>query len=203
MIAGAVPKLVDQGLIGIEDPVNNVLESFQSTLRPPGPITVRQLLNHTSGMPDVADSEFAQVPPKQVANTRFTIQRGLELTATLSWEAKNVGRHSYSSSNYLALGQLIEKLRDRPVADLLKEDIFGPLGLGHTSLSEPDRAAADNIHAYIVVLGERIDVTQPEVLWARPKAASSPRRRTSTPSTGTFSAADSSPQHRLRYRHPT
>lgn len=169
MVAVSVLKLVDQGLIGIEDPVNNVLESFQTTLRPPGPITVRQLLNHTSGMPDVADSEFAKGPPKQVANTRFTIQRGLELTATLPWEAKNVGRYSYSNSNYVALGQLIEKLRGRPVAEVLKDDTFGPLGLSHTSLSEPDRAAPDNIHAYIIDGGERIDVTQPEVFVGSPE----------------------------------
>lgn len=169
MVAVSVLKLVDQGLVGIEDPVNNVLESFRTTLRPPGPITVRQLLNHTSGMPDVADSEFAAGPPKQVANTPLNIQRGLELTATLPWEPKNVGRFAYSNSNYLALGQLIEKLRERPIADVLKEDIFGPLGLTHTSLSEPDRAAPDNIHAYIIDGGERIDVTQPEVFVGSPQ----------------------------------
>ena len=163
MVAVSVLKLVDQGLIGLDDPVNGVLESFRTTLRPPGPITVRQLLNHNSGMPDFGDSEYAAGPLKQVANTRLSMQRGLELAATLPWESKNVDRFSYSNSNYLALGQLIEKLRGRPVADVLNQDIFAPLGLQHTSLAEPDRRAPDNIHAYVIDGGERVDVTQPEV----------------------------------------
>lgn len=166
MVAVSVLKLVDQGLIGLDDPVNGVLESFRTTLRPPGPITVRQLLNHTSGMPDFGDSESL----KQAANTRLSLQRGLELAATLPWESKNVDRFAYSNSNYLALGQLIEKLRGRPVADVLNQDIFGPLGLQHTSLAEPDRGAPDNIHAYIIDGGERVDVTQPEVFVGSPAA---------------------------------
>lgn len=168
MVAVSVLKLVDQGLIGLDDPVNGVLESFRTTLRPPGPITVRQLLNHNSGMPDFGDSEYAAGPLKQVANTRLSMQRGLELAATLPWESKNVDRFSYSSSNYLALGQLIEKLRGQPVADVLNQDIFGPLGLQHTSLAEPDRGAPDNIHAYIIDGGARVDVTQPEVFVGSP-----------------------------------
>ncbi len=170
MVAVSVLKLVDQGIIGLDDPVNGVLESFRTTLRPPGPITVRQLLNHNSGMPDFGDSEYAAGPLKQVANTRLSMQRGLELAATLPWESKNVDRFAYSNSNYLALGQLIEKLRGRPVADVLNQDIFGPLGLQHTSLAEPDRGAPDNIHAYILDGGERVDVTQPEVLVGSPAA---------------------------------
>lgn len=162
MIAVSVLKLVDQELIGLDDPVNGVLESFRTTLRPPGPITVRQLLNHNSGMPDYVDSEYAAGPLHQVANTRLSLQRGLELAATLPWESKNVDRFAYSSSNYLALGQLIEKLRGRPVADVLNQDIFAPLGLQHTSLAEPDRGAPDSIHAYILDGSERVDVTQPE-----------------------------------------
>ncbi|MFF2030671.1 serine hydrolase domain-containing protein [Arthrobacter sp. NPDC058192] len=170
MVAVSVLKLVDQGLIGLDEPVNGVLESFRTTLRPPGPITVRQLLSHNSGMPDFFDSEYAAGPLKQVANTPLSMQRGLELAATLPWESKNLDRFSYSNSNYLALGQLIEKLRGRSVADVLNADIFRPLGLQHTSLAEPDREAPDNIHAYIIDGGERVDVTQPEVLVGSPAA---------------------------------
>jgi D-alanyl-D-alanine carboxypeptidase len=170
MVAVSVLKLVDQGLIGLDDPVNGVLESFRNTLRPPGPITVRQLLSHNSGIPDFVDSEYAAGPLKQVANTRLSMQRGLEIAATLPWESKNVDRFAYSNSNYLALGQLIEKLRGRPLADVLNQDIFRPLGLQHTSLAEPDREAPDNIHAYLIDGGERVDVTQPEVFVGSPAA---------------------------------
>ncbi|MHC6219760.1 serine hydrolase domain-containing protein [Arthrobacter sp. MMS24-S77] len=168
MVAVSVLKLVDEGLVGLDDPVNGVLESFQSTLHPPGPITVRQLLSHTSGMPDFGDSEYATGPTKQVVNTRLSMQRALELAATLPWELRRVDTYSYSSSNYMALGQLIEKLRGRPIGEVLKRDIFDPLGLQHTSLAEPDRSAPDNLHAYVIDGNERLDVTQSELLVGPP-----------------------------------
>lgn len=51
MTAVSVLKLVDDGLNRFDDPVNGMLDSFTTVLRPPGQITVRQLLAHTSGMP--------------------------------------------------------------------------------------------------------------------------------------------------------
>lgn len=170
MVGVSVLKLVDEGVVGLDDPVNGVLESFRSTLHPPGPITVRQLLSHTSGMPDFVDSEYAKGPMKQVVNTRLGMQQALELAAALPWEGKNVDRYSYSNSNYMALGQLIEKLRGRPVGEVLKRDIFDPLGLDHTSLAEPDRSAPDNLHAYVIDGSERLDVTQSELFVGSPAA---------------------------------
>ncbi len=54
--AVAVLKLVDDNLIGLDDPVNDVIPGFTTSLTPPAPITVRQLLSHTSGMPEVTDA---------------------------------------------------------------------------------------------------------------------------------------------------
>lgn len=168
MVAVSVLKMAGDGLIGLDDPVNAMLPGFTSALRPPGPITVRQLLNHTSGMPDFTPAHDATGAPKQVLNTPLTLQRGLELAATLPWEARSVGSWAFSTSNYYALGELIEKLRGKPVGEVLKEDIFAPLGLDKTSLAAPDRAAPDNIHAYITDAGERVDVTQPGDLAGSP-----------------------------------
>jgi D-alanyl-D-alanine carboxypeptidase len=51
---------------------------------------------------------------------------------------------------------------------VLHQDIFAPLGLQHTSLAEPDRQAPDNIHAYVIEGGERVDLTQPEAVVGSP-----------------------------------
>lgn len=136
------------------------------------PPLLRNLANNSS--PD----QYAAGPLKQVASTRLSMQRGFELAATLPWESKNVDRFAYSNSNCLALGQLIEKLRGRPVADVLNQDTFGPLGLQHTSPAEPDRWAPDTIHAYIIDGSEQVDATQPEALVGSPQPASSRPRRT-------------------------
>jgi D-alanyl-D-alanine carboxypeptidase len=68
MTAVSVMKLVDEGLIGLDEPVNDILGSFTTVLRPPGPITVRQLLSHTSGMPT-----FQQVNEKSIQDVRRVV----------------------------------------------------------------------------------------------------------------------------------
>lgn len=168
MVAAATLQLVDDGLIALDDPVNAMLESFGAGLKPPTPITVRQLLNHTSGMPDYVQALERTNPPQDVVSTSVSVQHGLELTAALPWDWRNVGFFSYSNSNYLALGQLVEKLRGRPLDDVLRERVFGPLGLDRTSLSNRDRAAPDNLRAYMSVGGGRLEITQPEVVTGSP-----------------------------------
>ena len=168
IIAAAVLQLVDENLIDLDDNVNGLLESFQHTLKPPTDITVRQLLNHTSGMPDYIPALERGRSHKDIVRTRVSMQQALELAATEPWDGRNVGLYAYSNSNYMALGQLVEKLRSRPLGDVLQDKIFQPLGLAHTSLGEPDRAAADNLRAYITVDGEEIEVTQPEVVVGSP-----------------------------------
>ncbi|MFJ4210961.1 serine hydrolase domain-containing protein [Paenarthrobacter sp. NPDC089675] len=168
MVAVAMLQLVDDGLIGLDDSVNEMLESFGAGLKPPMPITVRQLLNHTSGMPDFVQALERTNAPKDVVTTSVSVQRGLELTGALPWDWRSVGFFAYSNSNYLALGRLVEKLTGRPLDDVLRERVFGPLGLGRTSLNTRDRAAPDNLRAYMSVGGERLDITQPEAVTGSP-----------------------------------
>ncbi len=141
MTAVSVLKLVDDGLIRLDDPVNGILDSFTTVLRPPGPITVRQLLAHTSGMPAFQDATEKSIEDvARVISEDISPRRGLELTASLPWEAKDVGSFRYSDSNYLALGQLLEKLRGKPYPQVLRDDVIVPLGLGATSIDEAVRA---------------------------------------------------------------
>lgn len=162
MTAVAVLKLVDDGLIGLDDPVNGLLDSFATVLRPPGSITVRQLLAHTSGMPSFQEANEKSIDDVARAfSENMSTQRGLELTAALPWDAKDVGSFRYSDSNYLALGQLLEKLRGKPFAQVLRDDVINRLGLEDTSIDQAVRGEPDMIHGYITLRGERLDVTQP------------------------------------------
>lgn len=160
MTAVSVLKLVEDGLIGLDDPVNNVVDSFTTILKPPGPITVRQLLNHTSGMPEFQtanDRTFDDVP--RLLRERLSVQRQLELTASLPWEARRVGSFQYSDSNYVVLGQLIEKLRNKPYPQVIDEDILTPLSLQNTFLEWDPHQDSKLVHGYVTYRGERFDVT--------------------------------------------
>lgn len=161
MTAVSVMKLVEDGLIGLDDPVNGILDSFTTVLKPPGPITVRQLLGHTSGMrtfQEANDKTADDVP--RLIRENITAQRAFELTAQLPWEARDVGFFRYSDSNYVALGQLVEKLRGRPYPEVVRQDIIDPLILEGTSMDQAAVVGANLIHGYITYRDERVDVTE-------------------------------------------
>ncbi|WP_426989282.1 serine hydrolase [Pseudarthrobacter sp. Y6] len=50
MVAVSVPKLVEEGVIQLQDPAGKHLPEFDTLMKPPGPVTVDHLLRHTSGL---------------------------------------------------------------------------------------------------------------------------------------------------------
>ncbi|MFJ4210960.1 serine hydrolase domain-containing protein [Paenarthrobacter sp. NPDC089675] len=156
MTAVCVLKAVDEGLIGLDDPVNALLESFGTGLRPPGPITVRQLLSHTSGMPPYGEALYRTVDDLMTVSTqKVNMQRALQAASTLPWEARSIGSFLYSDSNYVALGLILEKLRGKSFPQILRDDIINPLALTGTTLDETQPSAGDMIKGYITVRGQR------------------------------------------------
>ncbi|MFC9350443.1 serine hydrolase domain-containing protein [Arthrobacter sp. NPDC057013] len=159
MTAVAVLKLVDDHLIGLDDPVNDVIPGFKAALKPPGPVTVRQLLSHTSGMPEVNDALPHDIDFRPVLSRPMTMERGLQLAGTLPWTAFSVGSFKYSNTNYLALGLLVQTLRHKPFVQVMQEQVFEPLGLKNTSLDRIDLHETGLLHGYVTLRGERIDTT--------------------------------------------
>jgi D-alanyl-D-alanine carboxypeptidase len=156
MTAASVLKLVDEGLIGLDDQVNALLDSLGTGLTPPAPITVRQLLSHTSGLPNYGDALFSNLDGLIAAsNQRITPLQGLKLASTLPWEARTIGSFNYSDSNYLALGLILEKFRGKPYPQILRDDIIAPLGLTHTTISDESLEPADLIKGYVTIRGQR------------------------------------------------
>jgi D-alanyl-D-alanine carboxypeptidase len=160
MTAVSVLKLVEDGLIGLDDPVNGAVDSLTTILKPPGPVTVRQLLNHTSGMPtfQAANEKTVDDVPRLMGE-RLSNRRQLELTASLPWEARNVGSFQYSDSNYVVLGELIEKLRGKPYPQVILQDIITPLGLESTFLEWDLSQDPKLVHGYVTFRDERFDIT--------------------------------------------
>ena len=166
MTAVSVLKLVDEGLIGLDDPVNGILDSFGAGLKPPATITLRHLLSHTSGMPSYGEALYRSVDDLIPASSqRLSLQRQMELTSTLPWEARSVGNFHYSDSNYVALGLVLEKFRGKSYPEVLKEDIINPLGLSRTTVDDPLTDAQDLVHGYITIKGQRTEagVTQEQL----------------------------------------
>jgi D-alanyl-D-alanine carboxypeptidase len=170
MTAVAVLKLVDDNLIGLDDPVNDVIPGFTSSLKPPAPITVRQLLSHTSGMPEVNDALPKDVDFRSGLAQTLTMEQGLQLAGTLPRTATDVGSFKYSNTNYLALGLLLQTLRHKPYVQIMQEQVFDPLGLKNTSLDHVDPHENGLLHGYVTLHGERVDITDNTITVGNPAA---------------------------------
>jgi D-alanyl-D-alanine carboxypeptidase len=133
-LATVVLQLVDKGRLGLDDPV----ETWLPGVVPDGDrITVRQLLDHTSGLYDFKETLPMPPSPAFFDNRWRTwtpaevVRRALAHPPT----SQTPGRvFDYSNTNYTLLGQIVEEVTDRPYGMLIERRILRPLRLRHTSV---------------------------------------------------------------------
>ncbi len=169
-VATIVLQLVGEGRLSLDEPVAQRLPRLLSN---GARITVRQLLNHTSGLPDYAgDPElFTGIVQNRVWHPRELVtlaQKHPQLFAPGSaW--------SYSNTNYIVAGLLIEAVTGHPLARELNQRIFSALHLNHTSFPVADAPLTGYYaHGYITTEvnptadGQPLDVTgyNPSHAWA-------------------------------------
>ncbi len=129
--AAAVLQLVGQGRIGLEAAIGNYFPEQTGGDR----ITVRHLLNHTSGLPNYTDSplmkEWAQhaASPEEVV-ARFCLKE-------LDFEPGT--QFAYCNSGYVLLGLLMEKLTGKSYSDIIRDQLLKPLGMKNTEVEVPFR----------------------------------------------------------------
>ena len=106
MVAGLIHQDAAQGRLHLTDRISDLLPSI--ALPAGNRITVQNLLDHTAGLPDGAP---------------LSSEGGL-------WTGFNPGEHwSYSNTGYVILGKLAEHVGGKPLAQLLTDRIFTPLGM--------------------------------------------------------------------------
>ena len=126
-IATAVLQLVDEGALALDGDAGPVVAD----------VTVRQLLNHTSGLPNFDDDLLAFFEPYR-RNPAHRSELGPRELLSLALERPRLFAPgegwAYTGSNYQALGLLVEETTGTPLREELKRRIFGPLGLDATDL---------------------------------------------------------------------
>ena len=126
--ATVVLQLVNERKLALDDPAAKLLPELPKAWKG---VTVRQLLNHTSGIPDCTSqpdfmSHIAQ---------RFTPAGIVALTAEKPLDFRPGTQFRYDNTGYVILGMIVERLDRRPFADSLQRRILEPLGLEHTRLN--------------------------------------------------------------------
>ncbi|MCZ2804395.1 serine hydrolase [Modestobacter sp. VKM Ac-2983] len=178
-VATVVLQLVEEGLVDLEAPIETYLPGL---VRGPGgdgnAITVRQLLQHTSGLPDYDDVVVADylavqhryVEPHQLLD--IALARPASFAPDAGWE--------YSNTNYVLAGLLVQEVTGRPIGAEITTRIIEPLDLDDTYWPHEgeQELRGDHPHGYYAAEpgAEYADVTvqDPAFGWAAGQLVASP-----------------------------
>ena len=166
-VAAVVLQLVGERKLSLADTVEHWLPGVV----PNGErITVRQLLNHTSGLFEyLEDKRVLGGWPNRIP-TRVWTPRELVAIAVSHPPLFAPGtRWSYSNTNYFLLGLIVQAVTKEPLETELRERVFAPLGLRKTSFDTTTRIAGRYAHGYERVGGRPLrDIGEisPSLYWA-------------------------------------
>ena len=137
--ATALMMLVDEGKVNLDDPVEKYLPEFKGQTvmvkegvkfniekLPKHPITVRNILTHTSGLPF---KTAAEAPTLDLLPLREAVQSYAKSSLLFEPDTK----YQYSNAGINTAGRIIEVVSGMPYEDFLDKRLFGPLGMKDTT----------------------------------------------------------------------
>ena len=140
--AAALLRLVQRGRLSLDDELARLVPELPQA----STVTLRQLLVHTSGLPDYAEDPEGQ-RTKSVARTS---QDMVEWIARLEpkFQFEPGTRWAYSNSNYALLGVVIERVSGKSLEVFFREELFQPAGLTRTGFDDPIDVVAHRAQGY-------------------------------------------------------
>jgi CubicO group peptidase (beta-lactamase class C family) len=149
--AVAVLRLVERGLVGLRDPLPDVLPAEHRPTALTGDHTLHHLLSHTSGLTNYHDDDDETSRSWFACWDRIPTYRArrpadlLPLFATLPAAFPPGERYSYSDANFILAALVIEAVTGRPYNDVVADEVLTPAGMADSSFAaldeEPDRLA--------------------------------------------------------------
>ena len=125
--ASAVLRLVDSGVVRLDDPVTRYLPRFSGGAK--DLVSVRMLLDHTSGLP-------SYVPLYRLARSP---EAAIDRLYAEPLERIPGDSAAYSDLNAMLLGLLLEQVSGKPLDQVVQAEVLDPLGLTHTLYRPPAR----------------------------------------------------------------
>ena len=150
--ATAVLRLIDQGKLGLDDPVGTVHPDLAKQYSALTAITIRQLLGMSSGIPD-----YLNIPKSPIIATLTNAPTHEFTTDELIRAGLSAGIMSgtpqpeYSNTNYIVLERIIEKVSGKSFPEAISSMVIGPLGLSRTAFPDPRDASLPSpaSHGYL------------------------------------------------------
>ena len=140
LVAVAILQLAEQGLVDLDAPVTEYLPYFTLTEPESRDITIRQLLTHTAGMPDVANW-IAEVRDQELRTDEMALEEYIRSLNDESLQILPGESFMYSSIGYDVLGDVIAKASGQSFEEYMRDSVLIPLGMKNSSflLSEEDQ----------------------------------------------------------------
>jgi CubicO group peptidase (beta-lactamase class C family) len=153
LTCAAVMSLVDEGRLSMQSPV----ATYYPALTSASEITLDDLGAHVAGYRDYYPLDYADGRMATAIAPDDLIARygGLPL------DSPPRSRWSYSNTGFVLLARIIERVAGVPLATLLQQRIFAPLGMNHTTLGRPPASALPSTGHVAFALGDP-EPTEPE-----------------------------------------
>lgn len=132
-VGTAVMQLVEKGKIDLDERLITYVPYFKQADENYKKITIRQMLNHTSGIGDVDDYEWDNPQNDEAAPERYV--RSLEHDKMLFEPGKD---WAYSNTAFNVLGVVIAEVSGMPFETYIRQHILDPLEMKHSSFSYPE-----------------------------------------------------------------
>ena len=175
--SGAVAlNLLRSGRLSLDDTIEAVLPTLPKAW---GKVTVRELLNHTSGVPDYTKSEAfvkqVETNPRAYVSPRTVI--GWVASEPLQFKPDT--KYEYSNTDNIIVGLMVEAVSHETYAKALQKIVFGPAKLTQTSLPTKVKIPTPFIHGYMTEAGaepqDASEFLNPAGAWASGGIVSTPR----------------------------
>ena len=159
-VAATLLRLESEGRLDLDDPVAHWLPG---AIPNGGDISLRQLLNQTSGLFNYTDDLPFYVSVLTHPLQKWTPQELLAIANSHPPTSPPGTKHSYSNTNYIVAGLVLEAVAGKPIAEALR-DTFKVARLHHTTFEEDSIIDGPFAHGYFY--GVDVNVFDPAWVWA-------------------------------------
>lgn len=154
--ASAIMLLRQEGKLQLDDEIHVYLPDAPENWRG---VTVRHLLTHTSGLPDMAhgfsgfsDSTFGPIGIDISAEKAYRAARADTLYAAPGEQ------YTYSDVGYFLLGLIVQQASGMPYRDFMQTRIFGPVGMTHTYILDQAAIHPHEARGYTLDKGQLVNI---------------------------------------------
>ena len=136
-------QLVEQGKLKLDGKLSEYLPDYRKDVG--DKVTIHHLLTHTSGIPS-----YTGLPKffEDVSRDPYTVAEFVKKYASGELDFEPGAKFRYNNSGYFLLGAIIEKLHGKPYEQVMKENIFDPLGMKNSGFDHHDAILTKRASGY-------------------------------------------------------